>query len=265
MFDEFLALILVQSFEGEIVELSIGLADLLYQRTRFRQQPDVVFAAIVGAILVGTGDPADGVSLRPGGVLADEGDEPLITGSRRMDQEIEEVDDDVTYNNVAEFERAFGEPPGSDYGRIRIPSIGVDAPVGLFVVDGNVMPDPQGPVDVAFYDMRHWEGMGGYPGEGQNAIFGGHVDLNRRVDYANGAHYRGPAVFWDLQHLVPGDVIEVEAGGQTLRYAVVWNEEVHTTDTDWRSIWSSDVGADSITLFTTHEYSHRVVVRAERI
>jgi LPXTG-site transpeptidase (sortase) family protein len=229
--------------------------------------------AIAGVFMLNSGSSADGVSLTPGGDIEFSDEAPLITGSRRVDAPIEGEPEERPMDNVADFVREHGEPPNSDYGRIRIPSIGVDAPVGLFIVDESAMPDPQGPVDVAFYDMRNWEGMGGYPGEGRNAIFGAHVDLNRSISYAGGAHYRGPAVFWSLDRLVPGDVIEVDAGGQTLRYAVVWSEEVDTVNADWGSIWSSDVATDSITLFTcggefdfnTLEYSHRVVVRAERI
>lgn len=177
-------------------------------------------------------------------------------------------------DSVVDFARAHGDPPNTDFARMRIPSIGVDAPVGRWLVDDSIMPEPYGPVDVAFYDLSQWLGLGGFPGEGRNAVFGGHVDLNRNVAYAGGAHYRGPAVFWRLDALTPGSVIELDYAGETIRYAVAWIEEVDASDsTDWYSYWSSNVPVDSITLFTcggefnfeTHAYSHRTIVRAERI
>lgn len=179
----------------------------------------------------------------------------------------------IPQDSVAEFTRDYGEPPNTDYARLRIPVLGMDAPVGLWTVDGSIMPEPYGPVDVALYDLAGWPGLGGLPGQGSNAIFGAHVDMNRDIAYA-GAHYRGPAVFWAIDQLGAGDIIEVDYAGETLRYGVVWTEEVEASDaTDWRQYWTSDVPVDSITLFTcggefdfeSHAYSHRVVVRAERL
>jgi sortase (surface protein transpeptidase) len=175
-------------------------------------------------------------------------------------------------DSVAAFTKAHGDPPDATYGRIRIPAIAVNAPLTYRLVDGTQLPNPSGPGDVAYYDMSKWPGLGGVPGAGRNAIFGGHVDLNRDIPYAN-AHYEGPAVFWSLDQLRPGDVVEVAANGKTLKYAVVWvNEFPAGQETDWQQIWSGDVKKDSITLFTcggtfdlaAHEYSRRVVVRAER-
>lgn len=174
-------------------------------------------------------------------------------------------------DSVEAFTRDHGEPPGTGFARLRIPSLSVDAPVGEHAVADGVMPEPYGPVDVAYYDMSGYPGLGGLPGEGRNAIFGGHVDLNRTVAYAD-THYRGPAVFWAIDRLKAGDIIEVDYAGETLRYAVTWVRELEAANTDWREIWSGDVETDSITLFTcggefdfdSREYSHRIVVRAER-
>ena len=181
--------------------------------------------------------------------------------------------DVVASDSVDQFAQDYGEPPGTDFARIRIPVLGVNAPVGLWLVDDSIMPEPYGPVDVALYDLSDWQGLGGLPGEGRNAIFGAHVDLNRTVAYAD-AHYRGPAVFWGIDRLSAGDIVEVDYLGATLRYAVVWSEDVPAgADSNWHQYWSSAVAVDSITMFTcggefdfeSHEYSHRVVVRAERI
>lgn len=83
----------------------------------------------------------------------------------------------VSVRSVKELVDRYGEPPDSTFGRMRIPSIGVDTGVGQRFVGANgVMPLPSGPSDAVWYDMTPWPGMGGRPGEGGNAIFSGHVD-----------------------------------------------------------------------------------------
>ena len=60
--------------------------------------------------------------------------------------------------------------------------------------------------------------------------------------------------------------------GETLRYVVQWRRQVSAADANWSEIFSSDVGQDSITLYTcsgdfdfsTRTYSDRTVVRAGR-
>jgi hypothetical protein len=173
---------------------------------------------------------------------------------------------------VDELVRRFGWPAGANFARIRIPTIGVDARVGARVVatDG-VMPDPSGPADVVWYDMSGWPGMGGLPGSGGNAIFSGHVDYDYVVPYAN-VRYRGKGVFAGLNDLRRGDMIEVERGGEKLRYSVIWQRQVAASSADWAEIWTSVGGKDSVTLYTCagrfdanlFEYADRLVVRAER-
>lgn len=182
-----------------------------------------------------------------------------------------------TADSVEAFTKAHGNPPDATYGRIRIPAISVDAPLTHRTVPKNAeaMPDPSGPTDVAYYDMSAWPGLGGKPGAGHNAIFAGHVDLRREIAYAGGVLYQGPAVFWLLEDLKAGDTIEVTvAGGTPLKYAVVSVKELSASaKTDWSTIWSGDVKKDTVTLFTcggafdaaSHEYTTRVVVRAERV
>jgi LPXTG-site transpeptidase (sortase) family protein len=181
-------------------------------------------------------------------------------------------------DSVEAFAKAHGNPPDATYGRIRIPAISVNAPLTYRAVANTAsatMPEPSGPTDVAYYDMSKWPGLGGTPGAGHNAIFAGHVDLNRAIAYAGGAHYEGPAVFWSLDELKAGDTIEITvSGGTPLKYAVVSVKEIPASgDTDWSAIWSGNVKKDTVTLFTcggnfdqdSHEYLNRVVVRAERV
>lgn len=174
---------------------------------------------------------------------------------------------------LSQLRTAAGEDPRADIGRLRIPSIGVDAAYGAHSVeDGGVMPNPYGPGDVAWYEFATtW--FGGTPGTGQNAVMSGHVNYNANVSYA-GVRYRGAGVFARLGELEPGDLIEVDRDGQTYRFMVSWSRTMPAVgDSSWGSILSSVVPTDSLTLYTcdgtfdgrTLEFSHRYAVRAERV
>jgi hypothetical protein len=182
--------------------------------------------------------------------------------------------DSETITSLGALVKQFGDPPDSGYARIKIPVLGVDGPVRAALVGSDaVMTAPYNPVEVTWYDMRLFPGMGGAPGAGGNAIFSGHVDYAAHVPYAENSYYRGPGIFAGLRLLSPGDTIEIDYNGQQLKYSVTWNKQLGQGDSDWGSIWSSDVSVDSITLYTcggdfdfqTREYSDRVVVRAERV
>ena len=173
---------------------------------------------------------------------------------------------------IQDLAEDHGDPPDATMGRFRIPSLGVDAPLGTRFVGGNgVMPSPTGPADVVWYDLSEWTGLGGTPGGGSNAIFSGHVDYAAYVAYAD-VQFRGPGVFFHLGLLSPGDVIEVVVNGETLTYAVEWRRQVSAIDADWAEIYRADLERDSITLITcggdfdfiSREYADRVVVRAVR-
>ena len=178
-----------------------------------------------------------------------------------------------TVNSLRDLHATYGEAPDATLGRIRIPVLGVDAPVGQRYV-GPKMPNPTGPGDVVWYDLSQWDGLGGVPGGGGNAVFSGHVDYNFPISWAE-AHYRGEGVFYDLRLISPGDVIEVEVGSAVHRYQVVWQRSLRAADasSDWAQVLSGDVDVDSITLITcggdfnaaTKSYSDRLVVRAERL
>ena len=153
--------------------------------------------------------------------------------------------------------------------------MGVDAPVGQRFVSGAVMPNPTGPGDVIWYDLSQWDGLGGVPGGGQNAIFSGHVDYFARVAWAEPLTvFRGRGVFFHLNVLSTGDVIEIEIGNKILKYGVVWRQQVSAkAEDDWAAMLDSDVTVDSITLVTCggefnlnkRTYYDRIVIRAERI
>ena len=174
------------------------------------------------------------------------------------------------YFSLPALHAAHGEAPDATLGRIRIPVIGVDAAVGQRFVSGDKMQNPTGPGDVVWYDLSLWDGLGGAPGAGGNAVFSGHVDYVAPVPWAD-ARYHGEGVFRHLDLLAPGDVIEIEVGGVTLRYSVVWQRHV-AADSSTGQILSADVEVDSITLITcggefnitTRNYTERVIIRAER-
>lgn len=179
-----------------------------------------------------------------------------------------------TVRTLTELAEGYGDAPNTSLGRFRIPALGVDAPLGARVVstaDGK-MSNPSGPGDVVWYDFSDWTGFGGAPGEGRNAIFSGHVDYAAYVWYA-GVNYRGRGIFFDLRLLSPGDVIEVEMNGETVRYAVEWRQQIAASGDGWGDILSDDVERESITLITcggdfnyaTRQYADRTVVRATRL
>jgi sortase (surface protein transpeptidase) len=93
---------------------------------------------------------------------------------------------------------------------LEVPAIGVDAyieQVGL--TSENAMDTPRGWNNVA------WYGRGYRPGEKGNAVIAGHLDTSSG----------GPAVFWSLHQLTPGDeVIVTYENGDQYRFVVTGSE-----------------------------------------
>lgn len=148
---------------------------------------------------------------------------------------------------------------GSEPYRLVIEKLSVDAPVAAFGLDENAIPVvPYEP------DLVAWYNFSAYPGTGENAVFAGHKT------------WRGEAVFYDLESLSAGDEIILRAeDGREIVYRV---SEMHKVDPNDPSAlqWLHSTGRDSITLITCGgdrfftdtpagaDYTHRVVVRAER-
>ncbi len=227
---------------------------------------------------------ADGVSVRTATATPAASGSPSATaggtgtatpsGTGSATPAADATQDPGTITTLDALVKQFGDPPDAGYARLKIPVLGVDGPVRSALVGSDaVMTAPYNPVEVTWYDLRLFPGMGGAPGSGGNAIFSGHVDYAAHVPYADNSYYRGPGIFSGLRLLSPGDIIEVDYNGQQLKYAVAWTKKLSESYNDWASIWSSDVSVDSITLYTcggdfdfqTHSYSDRVVVRAERV
>jgi LPXTG-site transpeptidase (sortase) family protein len=163
---------------------------------------------------------------------------------------------------VAPGSYVSGKAPGPVADRLTLTRLGVDGPVHTSVVGGDgQMGVPDGKDDIVWYDFSGFAGLGGYPGNGGNAVFAGHVDYH--------PHYL--AVFWYLRQAVAGDVIDYyTAGGKHLQYTVDWNKNAGPDD-DF-SVYVGQTGSDIMTIITcdgvfnsaTGHYDHRTVVRAHR-
>lgn len=107
---------------------------------------------------------------------------------------------------AAPADGAFGRPV-----RVVIPSIGVDARVVRLGLN------PDGTLQVpANFDEAGWWSGGTVPGEPGPAVIVGHIDSKA-----------GPAVFYRLRELRPGDVATVQgAGGSVAKFVVRHAEQV---------------------------------------
>lgn len=112
--------------------------------------------------------------------------------------------------------------------RIRIPAIEVDAKIQRTpLLDNGQMGVP----DVG--DEPGWYEQGYLPGEPGNAVIAGHVDWTD-----------GPAVFYDLNKLKPGDEVQVESSdGKNLTFVVQRMETYPMDDSPVRSIFGFSNGS----------------------
>lgn len=163
------------------------------------------------------------------------------------------------------------DPPSTE-GRVRIPMLGIDAPLTVRqVAPDGTMPMPLGPADVSWYDFSIHPGLGGVPVASGNTILSGHVDYVANVPYT-GVRYSGPGVFADLGRLRSGASIEVVRGPVTASYRVVSVEVLPAEQADWLREFAA-TPVETLTLFTctgefnprTFDYSDRVVVKAVRV
>lgn len=151
---------------------------------------------------------------------------------------------------------------------MQVDSIELDAPIEMGDIVDGAMADPSGPWVVAWYEPL------GLVGEGNNVVMSGHVDYWNTGP--NGS--AGPAVFWDIPDLAPGDVIRlIGEDGQEVDYAVEWTELYHVADELTPEVIQNDIvgntGQESLTLITcggpfdpaTGEYLERWVLRANMV
>ena len=132
-----------------------------------------------------------------------------------------EVDGVREYSSVGWFQPAcspviYPTPYGSDE-RLIVPSIGVDAPVNISDVGWDAaLGVPVGGYDVVRYEFKTYPEMSGIPGGEGPKLIGGHFDY----------YHIGPAVFWDLALVQPGDTIQHIDGNQVYNYVVDWVAQV---------------------------------------
>jgi sortase (surface protein transpeptidase) len=136
--------------------------------------------------------------------------------------------------------------------RLRIPSLGIDSVVQWVGLDDQGRMDtPSNYVDTAWYEHGPRPGMQG------NAVIAGHLDSAT-----------GPAVFYRLGDLRPGDeIIVVASDGEELRFVVEASESYHVSDAPLSRIFGP-AGESRLNLITcsgrfdrsVQEYDQRLVV-----
>jgi hypothetical protein len=133
--------------------------------------------------------------------------------------------------------------------RIRIPKIGIDAPLALKIVgqDGN-MPNPDDG-SVSLYDFALFgPAYGGTPNAG-NAVLAAFVQRQT-----------GPGLFFDLLKLAAGDEVELVHQGRALKYTVVNKCAVPNADFEAAIVKTSSA---SLTLLRSGGGPVAHIVRAE--
>lgn len=138
--------------------------------------------------------------------------------------------------------------------RVRIPRIGVNAPIETVGIEADgTMGTPKDFADVG------WYGYGPMPGQVGASVIAGHVDS-----------VHGPAVFWSLRDLRPGDRIEVDLLGGVTRRFVVDGSGSYQSDAAPLSAIFSWSGPPRLVVITCggvfdrarHAYDHRLIVYA---
>lgn len=108
--------------------------------------------------------------------------------------------------------------------RLRIPNLGIDAPiipVGMDRYGAMEAPGAGHPASDPIWGTAFWWKQGVHPGQTGNAVLAGHVDRN------DGS----PAVFWNLDRIRPGNLITItNQSGQKLTFRVTSVESFNNPD-----------------------------------
>ncbi|HSP21853.1 MAG TPA: class F sortase [Planococcus sp. (in: firmicutes)] len=132
---------------------------------------------------------------------------------------------------------------------LKIPAIGVDTSVqhlGTTETGEMAVPD-----DI---DEVSWFSPGYQPGQNGRAVIAGHVD---GID--------GPAIFWDLSELQPGDEITVEGEGRQLKYKVHTMESVPLDQADVPKIFGYSSSPELVLITCSGTYDFSRGTREERL
>ncbi|MPZ99312.1 MAG: sortase [Dehalococcoidia bacterium] len=147
-------------------------------------------------------------------------------------------------------------PSQAVIGRVRVGALGIDAPLIEVGFDATGELDvPRDGTSVGWYTIS------AAPGAAGNVLLGGHFDWAGDL-----------AVFYRLSALSEGDLVEVDAGGQSHTYRVSEAGDL-PFDAPLSDILGVRSGSPTLTLFTCGgtfdasrgEYDRRVVVRAVEV
>ncbi|MDQ3227801.1 MAG: class F sortase, partial [Chloroflexota bacterium] len=163
---------------------------------------------------------------------------------------------------------AESRPQGFAPVEMQVESVNLAAPIEIGDIVDGAMQDPTGPWVVSWYEPL------GKAGEGGNVVMSGHVDYWNTGP--NGT--AGPAVFYEVPNLAPGDVIRlIGENGENIDYAVEWTEQFDVATELTPEVIQNDIvgdtGQESLTLITcggefdaaTGEYLKRWGLRANMI
>lgn len=159
--------------------------------------------------------------------------------------------DDTRASADEEAQREVVDDPA----RIAVPSIEVSAPLAPLGLD------QEGRLETpSEFDTAGWWRGGPEPGEPGPAVIAGHVDS-----------YRGPAVFYALDQLSPGDEIQVHDEDGTTAHFVVDRVEQHPKDAFPTEDVYGDTRQPTLRLITCtgpfddaqNQYRHNLIVYAE--
>lgn len=136
-------------------------------------------------------------------------------------------------------ERTASGPAAS---RVVIPAIGVDAPM----IELGLNPDDSLEVPAESDETGWWSG-GAFPGERGAAVIAGHVDSTS-----------GPAVFFRLGELDPGDEIQVTArSGQVERFIVERSKAAPKDDFPTREVYEATAGPSLRLITCTGQFAEQ--------
>jgi sortase A len=132
---------------------------------------------------------------------------------------------------------------------VKIPAIGVDTSVQhLGTTETGEMAVPDN------IDEVSWFSPGYKPGQNGRAVIAGHVD---GID--------GPAIFWDLSELQPGDEITVEGEGRQLIYKVHTLESIPLDEADIPKIFGYSSSPELVLITCSGTYDFDRGTREERL
>lgn len=128
------------------------------------------------------------------------------------DRQDPETTADTSHGKARDLDDAAAPGPGIDPTQLSIPSLGLEAEnlVDLGIAEDGTMEVPED------WDAVGWFTDGGAPGGRGPTVLAGHVDSTT-----------GPAVFYDLNRLTPGDAVEVTDEEDTVHEYVVDRVEEH--------------------------------------